>query len=399
MRKAIFTVLLNKYDELKPAPRFPGWDTILFTDHHYPNLKGWTIHKVKPQEDSARESRKYKFLSHQYLAQYNLVCYIDANMNLHTEPPSKPVWFAHPMRKDVKTEATRCIQLKKDDAHTIQRQLDFYKKEGFPDKSGLYQNGFFVREHSAEQNKLMEYTMQLLQQYSCRDQLAFPFAIWKTGITPPNILKNNEWRNFINIDRHLKRPVAQQRTGTINVHHITPGRADKNLGKAINSIISVLPDEDWICLRDIDTMPAYHLPFFQQCEDIAKQSSFSLVGCMTNRLGLRYQLHGGEFSENFDMKHHLQVGKQRFEEFGSHVEETKQTIAGLFMLFPKSAWKKVGGFPEGGIRINGSFVDFHFSEKIRNAGMRVGIAQGIYLVHTYRMWNETNPKRATAHLD
>ena len=41
----------------------------------------------------------------------------------------------------------------------------------------------------------------------------------------------------------------------MKVHHITPGRSDLNYGKSINDIIYSLPDEDWICLRDIDTIP------------------------------------------------------------------------------------------------------------------------------------------------
>ena len=48
------------------------------------------------------------------------------------------------------------------------------------------------------------------------------------------------------------------------IHYITPGHSDKNYGKAINDTIRHLPDNDWICLRDIDTMPAYHEKFFEQ---------------------------------------------------------------------------------------------------------------------------------------
>ncbi len=36
------------------------------------------------------------------------------------------------------------------------------------------------------------------------------------------------------------------------------GRSDKNIGRAINEIVNALPDNDWICLRDIDTLPMYH---------------------------------------------------------------------------------------------------------------------------------------------
>ena len=66
------------------------------------------------------------------------------------------------------------------------------------------------------------------------------------------------------------------------VHHITPGRADLNFGKAINHVIEFLPDDDWVCLRDIDTLPLHHRVFFKQCEDIANSGEWDLVSCKTN---------------------------------------------------------------------------------------------------------------------
>jgi GT2 family glycosyltransferase len=183
----------------------------------------------------------------------------------------------------------------------------------------------------------------------------------------------------------------------VNVHHITPGRADKNFGKAINSIIAGLPDNDWICLRDIDTIPMYHEKFFEQCETIANAGEFDLVGAFCNRLGLHYQLHEGKKSDERDIMVHRQIAKERFEKYGSTVQQIKQNIAGLFMLFPKSVWKEVGGFPEGGIMINGSFLDFHFSNAVKKKRKKIGLALGIYLFHFYRfdVKEGENPK---AHL-
>lgn len=174
----------------------------------------------------------------------------------------------------------------------------------------------------------------------------------------------------------------------VKVHHITPGAADKNFGKAINDLIEGLPNEDWVCLRDIDTLPLHHRVFFKQCEDIANSGEFGLVGAMTNRLGLKYQLHNEELSENFDIKDHLEIAHKRFEEFGSEVEEAPNLIAGLFMLFPKSIWLEVGKFPEGAIRINGKFLDYMFSHAVSKAGYKIGIAKGIYIFHIYREWLE-----------
>lgn len=180
----------------------------------------------------------------------------------------------------------------------------------------------------------------------------------------------------------------------MQVHHITPGRSDKNIGKAINDLIDGLPEEDWICLRDIDTIPMHHLTFFAQCEHIAKRGEYDLVGCMTNRLGVKYQLYKDEFSDNFDMRHHLEIGKELYDKFGNMVEDAPGTIAGLMMLFPMRIWEEVGGFGEGGILLPGGFFDSVFTNKVRKiARGRVGVAKGIYLFHLYRPWADGNDIR------
>ena len=175
----------------------------------------------------------------------------------------------------------------------------------------------------------------------------------------------------------------------MKVHHITPGASDKNFGKAINTLIEFLPDDDWICLRDIDTMPLHHRVFFKQCEEIAERGDYDLVSCMTNRQGVKYQLHDGELSENFDVKHHVKIAHERYEKYGSKVSDCEPLIAGVMMLFSKKTWEDVGRFPEGGIQIRGSYLDYLFCKSVQKIGGKIGIAQGIYMFHLYRVWSNS----------
>jgi GT2 family glycosyltransferase len=180
-----------------------------------------------------------------------------------------------------------------------------------------------------------------------------------------------------------------------NVHHITPGRSDKNLGKAINDIIRLLPNDDWICLRDIDTYPTYHEKFFDTCESIANKGEFDLVGCLTNRLGLPWQCVKGMYDET-DISKHRHKGIELYNENQDNTSLTPHNIAGIFMLFPKSTWLKVGGFKEGGIRIDGKFIDYHFSKAVQRLGLKTGIANGVYLFHWYRFDKD---RKNTEHLN
>jgi hypothetical protein len=174
----------------------------------------------------------------------------------------------------------------------------------------------------------------------------------------------------------------------MTVHHITPGKSDLNFGKAINDVIEFLPEEDWVCLRDIDTLPLHHRVFFKQCEDIAESGEYDLVSCVTNRLGVKYQLHDGKISDNFDIKHHLQIAYNRYDEYKSTVDEAPGNIAGVMMLFSKQTWEDVGRFKEGGVQVDGSFLDYLFSNKVKKIGGKIGVAKGIYLFHIYREWEE-----------
>lgn len=393
MKKAIFTVLLGGYDRLNPAPQYEGWDAILFTDRKLPDHKGWTAVIVE-SEDPKRDSRKYKWLSHYFLPDYDMVCHIDANMVLRAEPRPQPIWFRHYKRTSVRQEMDRLIQVRKQDRETLDRQWDTYLASGFQDDIGLFENGFFIRMHTDEINRLHDTVWQIIKKYSHRDQIALPAAIFMTGIHPKNIVTGGNLRTKVNIVPH-----SQQSTESlpVNVHHITPARGDKNLGRAINELIEFLPDNDWICLRDIDTIPTQHVIFLKQCEDIARAGEFDLVGCMSNRIGLHTQLHNSKISEETDFMEHKRIGLELYEKHGSQVVKTQQTIAGQFMLFSKKVWSEVGKFPEGGIRIRNAFVDHWFSTRVKRKKKKLGVAIGMYIFHDYRL-GQGNPKGKIQHL-
>ena len=62
------------------------------------------------------------------------------------------------------------------------------------------------------------------------------------------------------------------------------------------------------------------------------------------------------------------------------------------MLFPKSVWEKVGGLKEKSVH-----VDIEFTNAVRKKGGKVGIAQGLYVLHMYR-WGKADARNYTKHL-
>lgn len=179
------------------------------------------------------------------------------------------------------------------------------------------------------------------------------------------------------------------------VFHITPARSDRNFGKAINDIVKLLPDDCWVALRDIDTLPLDHVSFIKQCEDIANADVYGLVSCMTNRLGLKHQLVYGESQKesSINMINEIEVAKNMAYKYGSTVQESSREVAGVMMLFPKSVWLEVGGFKEGGIVFGNQMLDNIFYEAVKSKGHKIGIAIGIYLWHTYRWGKNRKDKK------
>jgi hypothetical protein len=392
MKKAIYTCLFGNYDTLNPAPKFEGWDTILFTDTRPSNSKGWEV-RLTEGGSPKLDSRCYKFLSHIHLPEYDLVCYQDANIILTEGPPSVPMWLRHPRRKKVSEEIQEVLKKRKAHGKQLAIQMAYYRKQRFPDNAGLFQNGFFVRSNRSERmNKLMELTFDIYAQFPTRDQIALPFASWKLGIKPEgatNYYLKDSQIQFLPHDNEPK-PIRVQ------VHHITPARSDKNFGLAVNQAIEGLPENDWICLRDIDTVPPYHEEFIKQIEEIANNpKGFSLIGCMTNRLGLPWQLVPNMFNEK-----NMDVHRAKAKELAI-IKTIKpltglQTVGGLMMLFSKSTWRKAGKFPEGGIEIKGKFVDYHFSKAVSKFA-KLGIAENVYLFHMYR-WDAKDTRTEKSHL-
>jgi len=180
----------------------------------------------------------------------------------------------------------------------------------------------------------------------------------------------------------------------MKIHYITPYSTEKNFGKAINEQISIIPDTDWVCMLDGDVM--FLTPDWgRQIDEVVRKygNKYKLFGCLTNRLGRPTQRYKGEFSENFDIKHHYNIAKELEQSNWAEVHDvtTKKKIAGMFMLFSKKTWNSIK-FEE-----NNPNFDDAFSNAIIKSGGKLGLLSGLYVFHCYRLWSNT-PGRDRDHL-
>ncbi len=168
----------------------------------------------------------------------------------------------------------------------------------------------------------------------------------------------------------------------MKIHYLTPYSIEKNIGKAYNEACELVPDGDWICLRDGDTMfltPEWG-QHIQQIAEVAIQSNYALVGCMTNRLATNSRQIIGEY-DNHDIKYHHMGAINRRELYGNEIIDFQHVLAAHFLLFPRSTWDKVK-FAEKTVHF-----DTLFSNSVAKWG-KLGLATGLYIYHMYRIWSD-----------
>jgi len=171
------------------------------------------------------------------------------------------------------------------------------------------------------------------------------------------------------------------------IHYISPYSLEKDYGAVINETVALFDNipQDWICLMDQDTM------LFPQAPHLIKHVTetypyVGMFGARTNRIGqstiLNRQRVDSMFEER-DMHQHKKYAQLLFNQEGHKVTLIDRPIAGFFMLFRVATWLKVGGFKKK--LADGGYFDMHFSNEVLNHGYHIGLINGLYVFHLYRM--------------
>ncbi len=178
---------------------------------------------------------------------------------------------------------------------------------------------------------------------------------------------------------------------TMIVHHISPAAPDKNLGRAYNEAMSRLPDGDWACITDLDTMfltpnaiPIIH-QHAEMYEDLvlSQGMKYGCLTCYTNRIhpAAKMQLLSSVVSHDRDIGNHI-ILAQEVEKRESTITVIHDNISGFLMLISKSLWNEVK-FVEGEAKCLG--VDTEFSKTLREQGRPIARMNNLYVFHLYRM--------------
>ena len=416
-----FTTNFGDYDNL-PVPYTVGkrWYKVLFTDSDKPQKKGWDKIIVLPKTDRPDlQAKLIKWGIHNYFPQASWFLHYDGNMVIKNQIEPTTIRIAHQKRKTVLEECHACnAQVHRWTPQSINAQYKAMIDDGYPDDNGLFLNGFFCRPNSEIENKIADEVCEILKKYTTRDQIAFPYVLWKNNysyeksqiknigffITNVQLIKHKQVKPTV---RSIEQPTTElpplpEPKKQIKIYSFTPFASDKNFGKACNDHCELVPnDEDWILLRDCDT--TFLTPDFpQQIQSIVDKyhDKYDVIGCYTNRIGLEYQLYNKTFSEDTNIKNHIEIAKQLHEKYGDEVAPLNKNIAGFFLLFSKKAWKE-HPFEEGLLvskkdydgKVKSGYIDYFFTNYFARK-KRVGIALGLYVFHVYRMFGKNRLDQA-----
>ena len=167
------------------------------------------------------------------------------------------------------------------------------------------------------------------------------------------------------------------------IYHFNTLFSGESIGRYYNSCCRIVPEGSWICLWDADVMTFHTFGnmnrFLDDC--IRENPDVGLFTCVANRIGTHKQRYGKEQDSNPSMVYHRLLAEKLLNAKGRSIRKDASTISGLMMLFSKEIWEKTGGFPEDGIIA----VDTRFSKSVTERGYLIGIMEGLYVMHYYRL--------------
>lgn len=210
----VYTVVAGSYDEVKePIYINPNIDYYIFTDNHIPSDSMWkkipisSIDSIK-NYSFLEQARYIKTHPQEFFEDYDYSMFIDGNIQITCDimplfntviANNKSIAIhRHQSRQCLYDEAKYVYVLKKAKLKEIKKQIKAYKKQGFPQKYGLFETNVIIRKHNEKIciNVMEEWWNEIIK-FTKRDQLSFTYALWKNNLDSDYVLSlgNNSRRN------------------------------------------------------------------------------------------------------------------------------------------------------------------------------------------------------------
>jgi hypothetical protein len=165
--------------------------------------------------DNRRLSKLPKLNPHAYdfLREYEYVIWIDGDMGvLNSKFPEQIIsYLSYGLLLSPHFDNRHCaygeatIRPPKYANEPLDKQVAFYRSEGFPENFGLFEAGVQVRRMNS--HGLIEFERLWLEQnmtFSYQDQISLPYSLWKTGLQYSALPKSFREYEWIHINAHKR---------------------------------------------------------------------------------------------------------------------------------------------------------------------------------------------------
>lgn len=203
VKVAVYTCIWGKYDTVhEPLYINPNIDYYLITDQEINSNSAWKPYHLSPEFlekglNPIEVNRYCKMLPHLILPNYDYSIYIDGNVIPTTDMMPLIADLGDKVLAVHKYPITDCIYEmgktivvgKKARKSDVDNQLNNYQKIGFPAHFGAFECNVLIRKHTSDQCcRLMEdWWEEFSNTPTKRDQLSFPFVLWKNHFSVEGI--------------------------------------------------------------------------------------------------------------------------------------------------------------------------------------------------------------------
>lgn len=212
-RIAVYTVVFGNYDQiLEPYVAPDNVDYWLISDQEIDLSNSvWKRYDFSRFSDelenlnNAGKNRFFKMNPHAVFPDYRYSLYIDGNIQIvsditeyvyHLGTPGIAMHM-HSSRDCVYEEANAVLQAKKETKANIDAHMKYLRETGFPEHYGLLECNVIFRNSSEQCRSIMSDWWAEYQTRSKRDQLSFPYVLYKNSIPVEDVgtLGNNVYQN------------------------------------------------------------------------------------------------------------------------------------------------------------------------------------------------------------
>ena len=209
IKRCVYTVITNNYDELNEIKFKSNLKFICFTDNLDLSSKGWEIkHYDFGDLSFADANRKIKILVHLFLSDFDESLYIDGNISLKADPePLFDKYLKNNFLVIPKHVFTNCIfkeaanwkftnKLDIEKSDLLDKQMGKYLEAGMPKNFGLWENNIILRKNNHPKNIIIsniwwkEYMNGIK-----RDQLSLSYILWLKNIKIGDFLETPRLNN------------------------------------------------------------------------------------------------------------------------------------------------------------------------------------------------------------